>query len=60
MENIESPYTAFIDRVLNECPKIGVSEDGYDLYKDKDGLIVKLKKGSINGMTYYICGNVFF
>lgn len=60
MENIESPYTKYIETILKECPKIGVSKDGYDLYKDKDGLVVRLKKGSVNGMEYYICDNVFF
>lgn len=45
-KKINSPRSAFIKKILKECPIVGRDEEGYDLYKQKDGKIIRIKKKS--------------
>ena len=52
-KKIKSPRSAFIKKILNECPIVGRDEEGYDLYKQKDGKIIRIKKSFVNGLLLY-------
>ena len=50
---INSHRSAFIKKILKECPIVGRDEEGYDLYKQKDGKIIRIKKSTVNGLLMY-------
>lgn len=52
-KKINSPRSAFIKKILKECPIIGRDEEGYDLYEQKDGKIIRIKKSTVNGLLLY-------
>ena len=52
-KKIKSPRSAFIKKILKECPIVGRDEEGYDLYKQKDGKIIRIKKSFVNGLLLY-------
>lgn len=52
-KKISSPRSAFIKKILKECPIVGRDEEGYDLYKQKDGKIIRIKKSLVNGLLLY-------
>lgn len=52
-KKINSPRSAFIKKILKECPIVGRDEEGYDLYKQKDGKIIRIKKSTVNGLLVY-------
>lgn len=52
-KKINSPRSAFIKKILKECPIVGRDEESYDLYKQKDGKIIRIKKSTVNGLLLY-------
>lgn len=52
-KKINSPRSAFIKKILKECPIVGRDEEGYVLYKQKDEKIIRIKKSTVNGLLVY-------
>lgn len=52
-KKINSPRLAFIEKTIKECPIVGRDKEGYDLYEQKDGKIIRIKKSTVNGILLY-------
>ena len=52
-KKINSPRSAFIKKILKECTIVGRDEEGYDLYEQKDGKIIRIKKSTVNGLLLH-------